>query len=82
MKLTRAQWFTLVDASDGGMNTYLGYKPAIRLVELGLCQWRKTGIFGRKVLDITDAGKETLAGLPRSIAQIIAEIEITNLEGE
>jgi hypothetical protein len=75
MKLTRAQWFTLVDASEGGFRSHRTYKPAIRLVELGLCKWRATKGLERNVLDITDDGDLALAELPAPIAKVIAENE-------
>lgn len=54
MKLTKAQLEALEDAERGGFSCSPRYKPALKLVELGLAQMRPIG--GGFWCSITDAG--------------------------
>ena len=59
-KLTGPQQELLSDAVDGSTWCERWYRPAIRLVEMGLCYWQlEVGIGGRLVA--TEAGRAALA---------------------
>lgn len=60
MKLSKPQWFALVDVSEGNRHFVRSYSPAKKLVELGLCEWRD-GKYGSSWLDLTDAGRAALS---------------------
>ena len=58
--LTPAQWNLLVDVSDEtGCFCAHTYRPAKRLVSLGLAEW-EDGLPSSDWLNITDAGREVL----------------------
>lgn len=59
MKLTQAQWCSLVDVSEGHGPTAAHYPPAKKLVELGLCQWVQ-GKFSDKLV-LTESGRQFIA---------------------
>jgi len=60
MRLTTAQWHLLVDVSyRGGTHCIGSYKPAKRLVELGLAKW-KDGSPSSDWLNVTEQGRLAL----------------------
>lgn len=61
MKLTTSQWHLLVEVSYAGGTHCIGsYKPARRLVELRLAEWRDGGP-SSDWLNITEAGRLALS---------------------
>ncbi len=68
MKLTKPQaglLATIAKAGERGTTTFEGYKPAIKLVELGLAQWERPTSYGFVSVTLTDAGREALAALEK-----------------
>ena len=59
VKLTAPQYYLLVDISDDSRNVVDGYKPAQKLVALGLAELGPSS-FGARSLSITDAGRQHL----------------------
>jgi hypothetical protein len=59
MKLTAPQKNLLVDVDNGVKYVTPSYKPAAKLVELGLCTLH-TGRMGNDWLELTDAGRAEL----------------------
>lgn len=59
MKLTKPQLELLNDATQGNGHTVEHYRPAQKLVALGLCEWRHDGV-GGSWLNVTDAGRAAL----------------------
>ena len=62
MKLTPAQkefLQLLAEAGEDGRNVYDGYRPAMKLVELGLAK-KTYSRFGSTRCTITDLGKEMM----------------------
>ena len=59
MKLTKAQEDILRLTENSGFSCASYYRPAKRLVELGLCEWN-TGNLGSTWLTITEAGRAAL----------------------
>lgn len=59
--LTEAQRELLSEVARGETACTRTYKPAIRLVEKGLCVWR-VGKLGQSELEITPAGRAALEG--------------------
>lgn len=55
-KLSKPQYYLLVDVSEGKGNVSTTYAPAKKLVALGLCTWNH-GKFGSSKLELTDAGR-------------------------
>ena len=62
VKLTKAQAETLRECAKGPYSAYAGYKPAQKLVELGLAE-RHEGRFSSGSLHITPAGLAFIACL-------------------
>lgn len=58
MKLTNSQLELLREVKGDSQVVSESYKPAQRLVDLGLCEWQKIGI--SEYLAITDAGRAAL----------------------
>jgi hypothetical protein len=66
MKLTQPQLMLLGDlVRNGKDHCFEGYKPAQKLIQLGLAKARK-GSFGSLHLEPTEAGRAALTGKPNT----------------
>lgn len=61
MKLTEAQFALLKAVENGDDRCNDSYKPALKLIQLGLCDGKSYGI-ARLRLSLTEAGRQALKG--------------------
>ena len=61
-KLTKPQYFLLVELSDRDQRVMSYYAPANKLVEIGLASKRQEA-FGSCTISITEAGRQALAAI-------------------